>query len=67
MLILKSDCEKPKNLKTFLTEATYYFQELFLNKFDFKSSWFEENNISLKGLITKKSRGDILAPIPRVK
>ena len=37
-----------------LALAISNFQELFLNKFDLKSSWFEEKSFLLKEFITKK-------------
>ena len=49
-----------KNLKIkkfSVTLATSNFQELFVMKFDSKSSQFEIPNLLLKGFITKKRKG----------
>ena len=55
--ISKSDFGNLKTGKLFVTLATSNFRELFVIKFDSKSSCFEIKIVLWKGFITKKMRG----------
>ena len=55
----ESDLGKPQSWETFLNLSNFKFSELFVNEFDYKSSWFDKKSYFWRNLSRKIWDGDV--------